>query len=254
MTTETRPAEIDDWDQHWAQFGAIMESGPLSMYRKKLIVDLLRAEGCRAGSGVLDVGSGRGAMLEAICHAIPGVRATGLELSEVGVRAAQKRLPSARFIHRDLLVPVEPNTIPCDLAEFAVCSEVLEHVDVPEVMLRNAARYMSAGCVIVVTVPCGPMSEFERHLGHRRHYSPDEIAGVIERSGFEVRRRIAAGFPFLNLFRLMMVIRGAALIDDAAKAPTLAVRLTRTVFAGLFRLNLNLLGWQTVVVARKRAS
>lgn len=254
MTTETRPAEIDDWDHHWSQFGAIMESGPLSIYRKRLIVDLLRKAGCRAGSRVLDIGAGRGAMVQAILAAIPGVGALGLELSEVGVSEAQRRLPKAQFLRRDLLQPVQPSDVPRDLAEFAVCSEVLEHLDEPESMLRNASRYMAPGCVLIVTVPCGPMSEFERHLGHRRHYSTDEIAAVIERSGFDIRAKIAAGFPFLNLFRLMMVIRGAALIDDAAKAPTLAVRLTRTVFAGLFRFNLGFLGWQTVVVARKRSA
>lgn len=230
-----------------------MESGPLSIYRKRLIVNLLRRAGCGAGARVLDIGAGRGAMIQSILNAIPGVSALGLELSEVGVREAQRRLPEARFLRRDLLQPVEPSEVPRELAEFAVCSEVLEHLDEPEVMLRNAARYMAAGCVLVVTVPRGPMSAFERHLGHRRHYSPDEIARVIERSGFEIRHKVAAGFPFLNLFRLMMVMRGAALIEDASKPPALAVKLTRTLFGGLFRLNLGVLGWQTVVVARKRA-
>lgn len=229
-----------------------MESGPLSAYRKRLITGLLREEGCRAGCVVLDVGSGRGAMLESVLRAIPGVRAAGIELSEVGVRAAQRRLPEARFYQRDLLQAPGPGDLPREPAAFAVCSEVLEHVDEPEVMLRNAARYMAPGCVLVVTVPCGPMSEFERHLGHRRHYTPDAISAVIEHSGFEVRRKISAGFPFLNLFRLMMVARGAALIADASRPPGLAVRMTRVIFDILFRLNANALGWQTVVVARKR--
>ena len=73
---------------------------------------------------------------------------------------------------RDLLRDPAPDAEWAGWATHAVCSEVLEHVDEPVVLLRNARSWLAPGCRLVVTVPGGPMSAFDRHIGHRRHFSP----------------------------------------------------------------------------------
>lgn len=135
----------------------------------------------------------------------------------------------------------------------AVCSEVLEHLDEPEALLTNAMPYLAPGCVLLVTVPGGPMSEFDRHIGHRKHYSPRELRQLLERVGFEVDRVTGAGFPFFNLYRLVVILRGRRLVAEAsAREASLLARLVMAAFGFLFRLNLDAsrLGWQTVASAR----
>ncbi len=61
-------------------------------------------------------------------------------------------------------------------ADFAVCSEVLEHLDDPVLFLKNSAALMSPGCKLIVTVPGGPMSAFDKHIGHRRHFSKLDLS------------------------------------------------------------------------------
>ena len=133
---------------------------------------------------------------------------------------------------------------------------MLEHVDDPAGLLRAAAAWMAPGCRLAVTVPGGPMSAFDRHIGHRRHFTPGSLAGLLAESGFAVDRADGAGFPFFNLYRMTVIARGRRLIADVEGgsgdiAP--AARAAMRVFDNLFALNRSTgrLGWQVVAVAVK---
>src|SRR5690606_32387947 len=142
-------------------------------------------------------------------------------------------------------------------ATHAVCSEVLEHVDDPAAFLREARRLLAEDARLVVTVPGGPMSAFDRHIGHRQHFTRASIRRVLEGAGFEVERTWLSGFPFFNLYRLTVIARGERLVRDVesgGRGPT--SRLADGVmaaFRGVFRLNLgdSRFGWQVVALARK---
>ncbi len=141
-------------------------------------------------------------------------------------------------------------------AGYAVCSEVLEHVDDPVLLLRNASHYLAPACRLVVTVPGGPRSAFDRHIGHRQHFTPATLRGVLEGAGFEVERVMRAGFPFFNLYRLAVITRGRRLIADLERGPAEGSGGTQGAVLGFFdrafRLNLasTPFGWQMVAVAR----
>jgi SAM-dependent methyltransferase len=166
-------------------------------------------------------------------------------------------VPDGRFLVRDLLEADDASPELNGWATHAVCSEVLEHVDEPARLLKNALPYLAPDCRLVVTVPGGPMSAFDRHIGHRRHYRPHELRILLQRAGFEVDRVWGAGFPFFNLYRLVVILRGRRLIEDAEQAkPGRAAALAMRVFDTLFRLNLqsSRWGWQTIALARTAAS
>jgi hypothetical protein len=95
------------------------------------------------------------------------------------------------------------------------------------------------------------MSAFDRHIGHRRHFTPDRLRQLLEDAGLEVAALYGAGFPFFNLYRLTVVARGRRLIDDASGELPLSARAAIWAFTQLFRLNAveTLRGWQLVAVA-----
>jgi hypothetical protein len=126
---------------------------------------------------------------------------------------------------------------------------VLEHLDNPQLLLVNAQAWMAPGCKLIVTVPGGPMSEFDRHIGHRQHYAPQELRCLLERAGFRVERASGAGYPFFDLYRRVVIARGSRLIEDVSRRPSLAARVAMRVFDALFRLNLRSRGWQTFAIA-----
>jgi SAM-dependent methyltransferase len=244
----------DDWDRHWRDFSAAAELSPATRYRRRLCLRLLEPDHADAPVRMLEIGSGMGEFAREFLERNPRAEFLGLELSRAGVDMAARRVPAARFQQRDLLALAAPSETPEFHASQALCSDVLEHLDDPALLLRHAAAYMAPGCKLVVTVPGGWFSAFYAHIGHRRHYTPAQLTGLLEGAGFTVERAYAAGFPFFNIYRMLVTLRGQALAD-AARAPSRLMRISGMVFDALFRLNLiHPWGWQTVAVARYRGA
>lgn len=246
----------DRWDSHWDDFGKANERNPAQDYRRRLALRLIERRG--VPERLLDVGCGNGEFLATAAARWPGAELRGLELSEAAVAEARRKVPSARVRACDLLADGAPEGDEAGWATHAVCSEVLEHVDDPVALLRSARQWMSPGCRLVVTVPGGPMSAFDRHIGHRRHFSPEDLRDVMSAAEFKVTLVQAAGFPFFNLYRGLVILRGESLIADARSGAEdtpsgLVVRAGMAAFRPLLHLNLprSPLGWQTVGVARR---
>jgi SAM-dependent methyltransferase len=251
MTTDE-----DEWDAHWDDFGNANERNPAQEYRRRLALWLLARR--EAPERLLDIGCGNGELLASAAMRWPAAALMGLELSDAAVAKARRKVLAARVEARDLLADPIPRDGDARWATHAVCSEVLEHVDDPVALLRNARGWLAPGCRVVVTVPGGPMSAFDRHIGHRRHFSPEDLREVMWAAGLQVTLAQGAGFPFFNLYRVLVIARGESLIadarSDAEDSPAgRVVQAGMAAFRPLFLLNLprSPLGWQTVGVARE---
>lgn len=256
------PAEVDavgrdDWDAHWTDYGTANARNPAQAYRQRLLFELLGR--CGTPERLLDIGSGTGEFLELASRRWPVAGLLGLELSSAAVQGARARVPRATFVSRDLLHGADVVEHQA-WATHAVCSEVLEHVDDPVTLLRRAREWMAPGCWVVVTVPGGPMSAFDHHIGHRRHFTKADLGRVVAESGLHVHSLLAAGFPFFNVYRGLVIARGERLITDATVgADRASARLLASLAAGgfglLFRLNRTdaRFGWQTACIARQTA-
>jgi ubiquinone/menaquinone biosynthesis C-methylase UbiE len=244
----------DDWDKHWDEYADAAASNPAQRFRRKLILNLLQLGNAR--SRVLDIGCGQGDLIADLHRAHPNAELCGTDYSQWGIDIAAKKVPSARFFARDLMQGGGPHGDLAGWATHAVCSEVLEHVDEPETLLRNAAAYLAPGCRVVVTVPGGPMSAFDHHIGHRRHFSPDYLREVLTKAGYEVQKATGAGFPQFNLYRLLVIQRGKRLATEVSSSnkglSATAARAAMAGFRGIFALGTfqTRWGWQTVAVAR----
>jgi SAM-dependent methyltransferase len=244
--------ESDDWERHWNRYAESARRNPAQKYRRRLILGLLDL---RHDSRVLDIGSGQGDFLCDLCKAFPGVQAVGVELSRTGVEIATHKVPHATFVQHDLLQSGDPEPQLRRWATHAVCSEVLEHLDHPQILLSNVRSWLAPGCRLVVTVPGGPKTAFDRFIGHRKHYTPGELRALLESAGFTVPFVCGAGFPFFNLYRLTVLLRGNRVARDVAQgqgsASALLVRMVMKSFDVLFYLNRNSgrFGWQSVAIA-----
>jgi SAM-dependent methyltransferase len=248
-TTEVHQG-LDDWDKHWASYATANAQNPAQAYRRRLILDLLGSSERNGELRILDVGSGTGTMAADLRRRFPQADIVGVELSREGVERARIAVPGATFVQRDLLDDQDIDPRLHGWATAAVCSEVLEHVDEPQRLLRGVVPYLQPGCRLVVTVPGGPMSAFDRSIGHRRHFSPRTLSELLRESGFRVERSERAGFPFFNLYRLVVIVRGRRLMRDVDRRSATA-GAAMSAFDHLFRLNLDRspFGWQIVAVA-----
>jgi SAM-dependent methyltransferase len=256
MLDQNTRAERDDWEQHWSNYSHVAEQNPAQRYRRRVVCQLLRRYSCSGEARVLDIGSGQGDLAVDLRKAFPSAELAGVELSASGIAEATRKIPEVQFLKRDLLDPQgDPGPLR-SWAQYAVCEEVLEHLDDPGLFLTNVSRYLASGCIFVVTVPGGPQSEFDRHIGHRQHFTPEMLRSLLEASGFTVKLATTAGFPFFNLYRLAVILRGKRLIADVrggSSGPgSILARAVMVVFRPLFSLNIigSPFGWQTVATAQ----
>lgn len=244
----------DDWNHHWNEYAESASLNPAQRYRHHLIERALERTGPVAR--LLDIGSGQGDLLAILATVWPDADLAGVELSAAGIEHARAKLPGVRFVERDLLVPASPPPGLERWATHAVCSEVLEHVDAPVDLLENVRAFLAPGATLVVTVPGGPRSAFDRHIGHRRHYTAAQLGELLRSAGFACDFVHRAGFPFFQLYRLVVILRGKRLVDDVAVSPdgaaSPAAAALMRAFDWLFRANLDHApwGWQLVAGAR----
>lgn len=242
----------DNWDVHWQQFAEVASRNPAQAYRHRTIIRLLRDQPVRR---LLDIGSGQGDFLVRAARAWPNAELCGFEMSSTGVAITRRKVPHAQALVVNLFDASDEAARYRGWATHCVCSEVLEHVDDAAALLRAAADYLADGACLIVTVPAGPMSAFDRRIGHRRHFTTASISGCLREGGFTPTRVFRAGFPFFNLYRLMVIARGDKLVDEGAAGKiswpaTAAMR----VFNFLFRFNLARSGWGWQIVAAAQLS
>lgn len=248
----------DRWDTHWCQFSDSASLNPAQRMRHRLIVQLLKEFKIKEPIRLLDVGSGQGDLLQELSARFVGSEFLGLELSETGVEISKRKVPGVTFVVADVFIPPTELKIRENWASHGTCSEVLEHVDDPVAFLNRAKHYLSDGAILIVTVPGGKMSAFDRHIGHRRHFTRRSIHEVLEQAGFQIEKIYLSGFPFFNLYRLMVIARGEKLVDDANAEyrgwSKIVAHAAMRVFNLLFYFNRldSPFGWQIVAVARKR--
>jgi SAM-dependent methyltransferase len=244
--TSPPPADARAWEQHWRDYDAAARRNPAQRYRRQLIFSIL--ENARKPR-ILDLGSGQGDFLAEAAARLPGAELAGVDLSSTGLAKTQERVPHAKLYQANF---ESPEPLPEALRGFAthvVCTEVLEHLDAPEILLGKVASALAPGGQLLVTVPGGPRSAFDIHIGHRRHYAPRQLEELVRRAGYSPVAVKGAGFPFFNLYKLMVILRGKKLVEQATqeKLPQRASLAAMAVFDLLFRFNQDGtgLGWQT---------
>jgi 2-polyprenyl-3-methyl-5-hydroxy-6-metoxy-1,4-benzoquinol methylase len=229
----------DDWDAHWSQYAVAAEHNPAQAFRRRLTLRLLARETTPAR--LLDVGSGQGDLLLAAARRWPRAALLGLEASRRGNEIARAKLPSAKLELVDLNQDLVHTPGLARWATHAACSEVLEHIDEPVVFLRHVRAYLAPGARLVVTVPGGPMSAFDKRIGHRRHYTPELLTQTFAEAGLRIGSAFGAGFPFFNLYRAIVIARGERLVEDLSSAsgrPNLAALVAMAMFRPLLTLSL----------------
>jgi SAM-dependent methyltransferase len=248
--TQAHEPLADDWDRHWDELSAANTLNPAQHYRHRVALAL--TERCQTPQRLLDAGCGQGDLLLQASERWPEAELAGFDLSEQGVRTTARRVPVATAFQRDLLDGAHPAPELRGWASHAICSEVLEHVDDPVALVRGLREYLAPGCRLVVTVPGGRMSAFDRNIGHRQHFTPESVRAVLDGAGMRTVLAGRAGFPMFNLYRSMVIARGEKLVDDAVAdggRPSPALRAAMLAFGALFTLNLPRTPWGVQIVA-----
>ncbi len=242
----------DDWDSHWSLNDSAASLNPAQEYRHSAVANILDQIECES---LVDIGCGQGDFLQFFSLKNPDIKLRGVELSSVGAEITRQKAPNADIVQADILSD-EFNCKLLKVSDVGTCIEVLEHLDDPEFFLKKSFDLINPGGKLIVTVPSGPRTAFDKHIGHRKHYTPTTLTTLLKQSGYESVIVKRYGWPFFNLYRLMVLIRGRKLIVDVEKksiADSNAAKLFAKIFTKAFKVNVSnkYFGWQLIAVCTK---
>jgi SAM-dependent methyltransferase len=154
------------------------------------VCDLLRMQA--AGPRLLDIGFGRGYMLQ-MAQAY-GFEVHGVDGSPMAVERVRPQF-GRRVAHG--VIGVDP--IPWDSLDVVVMSHVLEHLASPAEAIAEVVSRMNRGGLLYLVVPDIESAHFKifgkywdviSPLAHLQYWSQSSLTGVLERSGLADIRRI----------------------------------------------------------------
>lgn len=223
----------DDYASHYA---AYYGSAELTAWRElgardkaTNIVTLWEAAGVSTPPRIIDIGCGEGALVSELARRGFGASFLGVEVSASGVQCARRRsYPSPAG-----LVQYDGARIPCPDRSFdlAVLSHVVEHVESPRLLLREAARVARH---VFVEVPLELHARTPRDfqwtdLGHVNLYSALLIRHLVQSVGLTVlAEKVTLPCKEAMTYRrpgLRSELRYHAMAALLAVAPGLACRL-----------------------------
>ncbi|MCG3205117.1 MAG: Ubiquinone biosynthesis O-methyltransferase [Elusimicrobia bacterium] len=198
----------------------ISQSGlPIRWVENRRFVMIKNLCGSASGGKILDVGCGSGNLLEKL----NGDRLVGIDLSDTLLNQARERLkdkPNCELIKADIeRLPFERGLFDC-----VICSEVLEHVENPKLVIDEMFRVIKPQGLIVITVPnetlinwtkrivlafgikkliAGkyPMSDDMREEWHKHEISRSWILDMIKIQNVKIRE-FGVPFSFLPYHRV----------------------------------------------------
>ena len=223
---------------------------PAPKMRVRQILSLIGEELGAAGT-VCDFGCGNGGLLHEIASTYPGLMLQGIDLSGPQIDENRRIMPDCLWAQADLTAEHYryPFGVHCDLA---VSSEVIEHLDDPLRYLKNISTSLRANGALVLTTQSGPVHETERHVGHVRHWTSEEMVVLLRDAGFHDTRVFNCGFPFHDLSKWFANVRPQQVIRRFGQNDWgLLERMTAAILRMLFVLNSSRRGYQLVAVARR---
>jgi SAM-dependent methyltransferase len=251
----------------WQHYSLSNELNPAQIHRWRLIATEARAcipatDGIQStvrppeanvppgATVIIDLGCGSGALLERVEAARPGARLIGLDVEPRALDLARARLPHAQFLAVDLCSGDRIESLRSS-ASLVLCSEVLEHLGQPEAAIRQARDLLAPQGRLIVTVPAGPITPFDRRIGHLHHYTLPEVSLLLSSNGFRLVRSYLWGFPFHTLFRMAIHRFPGAVEGYSDRRLGTAKRVVLRILHQLFFLNMRSqrLGRQIVAVA-----
>jgi len=131
---------------------------------------------------VADIGCGAGDLLLEIKNRRPAARVTGLDFSGKAVESAQLQFPEGDF--RQFVIY---QSLPYADAQFDVvtCTDVLEHLEYPELVMAELVRICSPTGLVVVVVPDGDVDQF---FGHYWFWNESSLKELTSKWGGKVAR------------------------------------------------------------------
>lgn len=147
---------------------------------------------------LLDIGCGVGTV--SFYAASIGLIVKGIDISSRAINLAYKSKRALELTRVSFKIAdvVDPSEYSENTYDYAICSEVIEHVVNDTQLLNNIFKALKANGLLIVSTPLisaplykwGYLDEFETEVGHLRRYSRSKLTKMLKTNGFEIEEVI----------------------------------------------------------------
>jgi SAM-dependent methyltransferase len=146
---------------------------------------------------IIDLGCGNGVVLEEIGSQVSIPRLAGIDLAESRIEANRGRHPQIEWLAANLDGATRLPAAWRGSFDVVLAMEIVEHLDRPAEFLRSTLELATPERGhLVLTTQSGRIRETERRVGHRRHWSREEMTELLYSSGWRPQRVWNTGWPF----------------------------------------------------------
>ncbi|MFH0791008.1 MAG: class I SAM-dependent methyltransferase [Candidatus Omnitrophota bacterium] len=232
------------YDSKWEEWNNMICSSPAPRLRRSKIISWLKG---LSVTSLLDVGCGNGEFLREVQKVMPHVKLAGVDISSRIIEKNRSLMPGVEFYTIDLNNEILPNRF-----DVVVCMEVIEHC----ADYQNAIQRLMemTGKWLFITVPCGPVFEIDRCVGHLRHFNAKDISTAVTNAGLRIVSLQCWGFPFFNLYKHAINIAPNKTIERflSSKNYGMEQNVLSSLIYMTFKLCLPWWGYQMFVIASKK--
>ncbi|MBF0518514.1 MAG: methyltransferase [Nitrospirae bacterium] len=183
--------KVSFYDEAWRAWNDMVNYSPAPRLRRTKVIDILKK---RSFKSLLDVGCGNGAFLKEVGDNISDVALAGADISPSVTEANRQRFTGMEFFTIDL-----DTETPTGKYDVVVAMEMLQYTVHYNIVIQKLADITNQR--LIITVPCGPVFEIDRRVGHKRHFTVNEILSAVEKTGLKILWYQKWGFPFFNLYK-----------------------------------------------------
>ena len=172
----------------------------------KTVFDLIE----KNPKNVLDVGCASGWFLSEIYKIYSSSKCTGVDIYDKAIEYGKKRYPQINFITTDA------HSLPFGSSAFdlVICTEVLEHVDGPDLVLQEIYRVLKKDGKAIVEMDTGNLlfqaiwywwTNLRQGVwrdSHIHRFNTEKLERVIKNSGFKIKKKKIFNYTMAVAFLL----------------------------------------------------
>jgi ubiquinone/menaquinone biosynthesis C-methylase UbiE len=158
------------------------------------------------GTAILDIGCGESQMSKYLSHFCDDVKVVGFDVDLASLRASVRDASNADIAAGSTYhIPFRKGTF-----DLVIMRDVLEHLDKPDVCLREINRVTGPRGKIVLTTPNALYMNILHHRGpmtkyHVKEYTLMEVRKLLTSAGFHISKTMASNLPFLEFRKTKML-------------------------------------------------
>lgn len=133
----------------------------------------------------LDVGCGTGVLVNLLREEFKSSDIFGCDFSEEKIKTCIQYYKSENYFVHDISTQISKKY------EYISCTEVLEHLENPEIALKNLINATCKNGMLFITVPDGRKDSF---IGHINFWSPEGFKLFINKEMGKIGRKYIANF------------------------------------------------------------